>query len=92
MQIMAKQTLNHQVSECHSTQKMPMFASFFLKPGIGLLILIYLSIYICVYMYIYLSIKNKYGFMAERLEGLIGHNRLFAFLLAWQSLPSNFFF
>lgn len=35
---MGKQTLNHQVPECHSVQKMPMIASFPLKPGAGLLI------------------------------------------------------
>lgn len=68
MQTMGKQTLNHQVSECCSVQKMPMFASFSLKPRAGLLIPVPSNIY--------LGINNKYGSMGVRLEGLTGCNKL----------------
>lgn len=53
MQTMGKQTLNHQVSECCDVQQMPMFASFSLKPGTGLLIPKPSNVFV------YLAINNK---------------------------------
>lgn len=73
MQTMGKQTLNHQVSECCSVQKMPMSASFSLKSRTGLLI----PIPPCIY----LATNNKYGFMGVRPEGLTGCNKPSALLL-----------
>ena len=82
MQTTGKQTLNHQVSECCSVQKMPMFASFSLKPRAGLLILM------CV-----LGRFSQVLFFATlwtlASQALLTKGILQARILEWDAMPSS---
>ena len=80
MQTMGKQTLNHQVSECRSIQKMTMFASFSLKPRAGLLILM------CVLSQ-FSQVQLFATLWALALHALLTKSILQARILEWVAIP-----